>query len=55
MRTRFKVTMVVEVDRDVYPLPVSEEDHSSDIEEAVKDTLYEIDGFEVKKIRAAKQ
>lgn len=55
MKTKFKVTMVIEVDRDVYPLPVSDEDHDTDIEEAVKDTLYEIDGFEVKKIRAAKQ
>lgn len=46
---RVKVNFTVVIDRDIYPLPVSD-DYSDEVEEAVRDALYELDGWNVKKM-----
>jgi len=46
---RVKVSFIATIDRDIYPLPVSD-DYSDEVEEAVTDALYELDGWTIKKI-----
>lgn len=50
----FLVKVAVVIDRDVYPLPV-DDDHSEEVESAVCDALYEIDGWEIKRIKATQR
>lgn len=51
LRTKFRITFSLTVDRDVYPLPISEDDHAEEIETVLRDALFDIDGMTVTNVR----
>lgn len=52
---KFRVSFTLEVDRDVYPLSVDDGGAVEDLEDEIRDLMYDIDGFEVKTIKIKEQ
>ena len=48
---KFRIQLVVDIDKEEYILPVDEDNYNETIQETIKNLIYDIDGMKIKNIK----